>query len=173
MKNLVRALTATVAVLIVLIPAGAASAESTADAEIAKLLEFYRGSHAVGSEGVQISPGVEVLLPRELRAAGPLDGASPCPGQRLCVFEHQDFDGLGLALSACEETDLGLIPHPVGYNWGDQMSSFVNNQAAGTKSTFYNFAGATKMVWFVNAAPGVMGWMNTAGNDHIDRIQVC
>ena len=173
-EKLTRVLTAVVAAVAVLAQGGAVSAEtSTVDQEMKKLLAFYQGSQPVGSEGVLIAPGIEVLIPLEIRRASPPATVNPCPAGKLCIYENEVYGGYGLALSTCDEVYLEALQHPSGSYWLDQASSFINNEAAGTRAVFYNYTGPTKMAWFISVAPNSMNWMNAAGNDHIDHIKAC
>lgn len=145
----------------------AAAAETTQQRQVDQLLALYPGSHQIGPAAVQVTPGIAALAPSA--------AAGTCAYRYLCVWSDAGTNGQTLAFIRCDFVNLGEISFPGGGRWNDKLSSFANNQTAGTRSHFYNYGGGG--FWdlkLTSAAPQTVGNLSSYGlNDIIDGIQVC
>lgn len=155
------------------------------------ILRVNKNAKQVRPNAVNVSPGIDVILPpADGRATDPTT-AVLCDYYYLCVWEHSFVDGFGVGLgfSACQPpgviVNLGAMRYPDGANvgtgpgpkWNDRISSLENNQTPGTVSSFYNWTGSSWVNVLDSWAFDQVGNLRYSArgnvNDIIDAIHVC
>ncbi|MEO3819303.1 hypothetical protein [Plantactinospora sp. B24E8] len=155
------------------------------------ILRANPDARRVRTNAVNISPGIDVILPPADGDASTLAEAELCDYYHLCVWEHSIADGFGVGLGFydCQPSgvvvNLGAMRYPDGASvgtgasgpkWNDRISSFENNQTPGTATSFYNWTGSWTNVLDSYAFDRVSNLRYTVRgnvNDIIDAVHVC
>ncbi|WP_433393640.1 peptidase inhibitor family I36 protein [Micromonospora sp. KLBMP9576] len=121
------------------------SAQAAPDDRLQRLLANNPGSRIAGSDSVITKEGVTLSLPSAQRVAGLADVPETlCSYEHLCLFEHSEFGGEKLTVGTdCAVFPIWHLKMSNGKYWGTDVSSYINNQRAGTWVFMWNNYGAT------------------------------
>ncbi|MGW2559022.1 peptidase inhibitor family I36 protein [Streptomyces sp. NPDC001514] len=118
-------------------PTAASKESAWMEGQIAGLLRHNEGAKRVGTDRVELEPGVTMtVLPAGPAAA---TGVNDCRTYYACVWQHRDAGGYRLDFYYCRFYELGNYSMPDGTNWHDQVSSYYNAQTDGAWVVGYNW----------------------------------
>ncbi|MFD7655814.1 hypothetical protein ACFV4N_17715 [Actinosynnema sp. NPDC059797] len=157
--------------------------------EVRELLRLHPGSHRIGTTEVELRPGLVASVPPARTGSGEIGAADTqgCRTSYVCLNEHADFRGYGIALIECGVADLYESFMPDGRRWSDQVSSIRNAQTGGLQARFHNYSGSGtrldpanwRLVLVLNAGHYLKNLTKDSSadggnaNDKIDIVHVC
>lgn len=130
------------------------SAQAAPDDRLQRLLAYNPGSRLAGPDSIITKEGITLSLPSSpgrsakggAKAAAEAAGVpdTVCSYEHLCLFEHAEFGGEKLTVGTdCKVYPIWQLKMSNGRYWGNEVSSYVNNQKAGTWAFMWNNYGAT------------------------------
>ncbi|MFJ3881855.1 peptidase inhibitor family I36 protein [Streptomyces sp. NPDC090077] len=177
LKTALAAVAVVGAVLATGTPAGAQStapSERSVEQQVQGLLQYNKGAKRVGTDTVQLAPGVSVTVADASRAV-PADWFN-CDRGWLCLWEDSNMNGARINFTDCRRENLGSYRTDKGYTWNDRVTSYSNNQSGNVQSKFYD--NGTHVL-----TEGATGYRRNLSydkdingnhlNDRIDAVQVC
>ncbi|HYN88893.1 MAG TPA: peptidase inhibitor family I36 protein, partial [Ardenticatenaceae bacterium] len=141
-----RTLSALVATAVIAVSFGvgpSAQAKDTnpaVDDRLQQLLANNPGARVAGPDSIVMPQGMTLSLGSAKASAVP---ETLCSYEHLCLFEHADFKGEKLTFgSDCNLYPIWQLKMANGKFWGADVSSYINNQKAGTWAFMWNNYGA-------------------------------
>jgi hypothetical protein len=190
-----RTLSALVAAALVAVSFGVGpSAEAqapTTEERLQQLLAFNPGAKISGPDSIVTPEGVTLSLPasRKSAKASAAQKASAvpetvCSFEHLCLFSDAYFEGEKLTFGAdCNLYPIWQLKTSKGKFWGEEVSSYVNNQKAGTWAYLWHNYGAVDTAdrdnWELvegSKAPGkglAVGVDYLVVNDYVNVVRPC
>jgi hypothetical protein len=161
------------------------SAQAAPDDRLQRLLEYNPGSRLAGPDSVITKEGAILSLPAATKVNGRAGVPDTlCSYEHLCLFQHAEFAGEKLTVGTdCNVFPIWQLKMSNGNFWGNDVSSYINNQKAGTWAFLWNNYGATDTAdrnnWELiegskaagkGLAEGV-AWMSS--NDQVNVVRAC
>jgi hypothetical protein len=132
------------------------------------------GSVRLGANTIQLDPGLVMTLPgkRDSASARQARGIR-CNYLYFCLYEHANWGGAALGMSACKVYILSsyLFWNGTEHQWDDwahDASSWVNNQSGGARATMWKDNGLRLWVPVASDDHMIPGW-----NDRVVRAKPC
>ncbi|MEN3610549.1 peptidase inhibitor family I36 protein [Plantactinospora sp. ZYX-F-223] len=122
------------------------AAQAAPDDRLQRLLAYNPGSRLAGPDSIITEKGVTLSLPSSKEANGTAVGLPDtlCSYEHLCLFENAEFGGEKLTVGTdCSLYPIWQLKTSSGRFWGNEVSSYINNQKAGTWAFMWNNYGAT------------------------------
>lgn len=118
-------------------------ARAAADDRVQRLLANNPGARVAGPDSVVTAQGVTLSVPAAQRAAADPVPETLCAYEHLCLFSEPEFGGERLTVGTdCVVYPIWMLKMSNGKFWGDDVSSYINNQKAGTWAFMWNNYGA-------------------------------
>ncbi|WP_165942517.1 peptidase inhibitor family I36 protein [Micromonospora sp. KC721] len=121
------------------------SAEAAPDDRLQRLLAHNPGSRLAGPDSIITEQGVTLSLPSSTKANAKAAGVPDtlCSYEHLCLFSDAEFSGEKLTVGTdCDVFPIWQLKMSNGRYWGNEVSSYINNQKAGTWAFMWNNYGA-------------------------------
>ncbi|WP_405448361.1 peptidase inhibitor family I36 protein [Streptomyces erythrochromogenes] len=136
---------------------------------MAEQLRRHPGGKAVSRNSVSYDNGsVVVTLPlKDGAAKGPAgaSGVPDCDRGSVCLYEHDNFNGLRVSFYRCEMHSLG--------SFTDKMTSWHNNQTGGVQAVMYDVDGNGRIYDYDRLVVGQNPNVGRALNDRANLIRPC
>lgn len=149
-------------------PASTSQAGTAASAELIDMANRMPGARWISADTVELQPGVQLS-----DASDDASSAASCRYLYICLFSGTDHTGYRLDLTVCGGVfNLGNVAYPGGGYWNDKVSSFINNQSAGTVTRFYNWDGVSRWVYLYSST-AYQARLTVPYDNIMDGIDVC
>ncbi len=121
----------------------APQAHAAADDRMQRLLANNPGAQIAGPDSIVTSQGVTLSVPSAQRAGVDTVPETLCAYEHLCLFSEPEFGGEKLTVGTdCLVYPIWMLKMSNGKFWGTDVSSYINNQKAGTWAFLWHNYGA-------------------------------